>query len=68
MEHLIDVYYLKEKQMFVPWTEGFALVAMLDLLEKSDMPPRVKRMRRRGLTARLVVYYENKFGAVTGQK
>ena len=62
VEHLVDVYYLPDKKMFVPWTEGFALSARINLILASDLSPRVKRMRVRPFEERLKAYYEKKYG------
>jgi hypothetical protein len=62
VEHLVDVYWLSDKQMFVPWTEGFALSNRINLILDSDLSPRVKRMRVRPLEERLKIYFEKKYG------
>jgi hypothetical protein len=60
VEHLIDVYLIKGH--FVPWTEGLELVGKINKIDRSRLPATVKWMRIRPLRARLVVYYENRFG------
>jgi hypothetical protein len=62
MEERINVYYINGK--FLPRTEGLVLAAKLEIVCKSKLPPRVKRMRIKRLQRLLAAYYFVKWGTI----